>query len=150
MIELVLKSATLGNSLAVQWLGLHVFTAEGAGSVPGWGIKIPQAAWWPKREKKKKKRKKSATFPKFLISSDCTFPLPQIRQTQNLWLVLFLHHTSLVVILPNGVHYCPCTKFLTVPILACGRTTSGSSIFTGLSVYADLIPFLVSAKAQLD
>ena len=27
----------------VQWLGLHTFTAEGVGSVPGWGPKIPQA-----------------------------------------------------------------------------------------------------------
>ena len=31
------------NSLAVQWLGLHAFTAEGAGSIPGGGTKIPQA-----------------------------------------------------------------------------------------------------------
>ena len=33
-----------GNSLAVQWLGLHTSTAEGPGSVPGRGSKIPQAA----------------------------------------------------------------------------------------------------------
>lgn len=26
----------LGNSLAVQWLGLFTSTAEGTGSVPGW------------------------------------------------------------------------------------------------------------------
>ena len=32
-----------GNSLAVQWLGLLSFTAEGQGSIPGWGTKIPQA-----------------------------------------------------------------------------------------------------------
>ena len=33
-----------GNSLAVQWLGLRTFTAEGvAGSIPGWGAKIPLA-----------------------------------------------------------------------------------------------------------
>ena len=32
-----------GNSLAAQWLGLHAFTAEGAGSIPGWGTKILQA-----------------------------------------------------------------------------------------------------------
>ena len=35
----------LGNSLVVQWLGPCAFTAEGPGSVPGWGAKIPQAAW---------------------------------------------------------------------------------------------------------
>ena len=28
----------------VQWLGLCAFTAEGAGSVPGWGTRITQAA----------------------------------------------------------------------------------------------------------
>ena len=32
-----------GNSLAVQWLGLGAFTAEGAGSIPGQGTKIRQA-----------------------------------------------------------------------------------------------------------
>ena len=32
-----------GNSLAVQWLGLRGFSAEGAGSIPCWGTKIPQA-----------------------------------------------------------------------------------------------------------
>ena len=33
-----------GNSLLVQWIGLCVFTAEGADSIPGRGTKIPQAA----------------------------------------------------------------------------------------------------------
>ena len=36
---------TVGNSLAVQWLGLCAFTAEGLGSIPGEGTKIPQATW---------------------------------------------------------------------------------------------------------
>ena len=35
----------VGNSLAVQRLGLLAFTAEGAGLIPGRGTKIPQAAW---------------------------------------------------------------------------------------------------------
>ena len=35
---------SVGNSLAVQWLGLCTFTAEGTGSIPGRGTKIPQAA----------------------------------------------------------------------------------------------------------
>ena len=42
----------LGTSLAVQWVGLSTFTAEGPGSIPGWGTKIPQAA---QRGQKKKK-----------------------------------------------------------------------------------------------
>ena len=32
-----------GDSLVVQWLGLHAFTAQGAGSIFGWGPKIRQA-----------------------------------------------------------------------------------------------------------
>ena len=34
----------LKTVLVVQWFGLHVFTAEGLGSIPGGGTKIPQAA----------------------------------------------------------------------------------------------------------
>ena len=37
------KLFSFGTSLAVQWLGLHTFTAEGARSIPGWRTKIPQA-----------------------------------------------------------------------------------------------------------
>ena len=33
------------NSLVVEWLGLHAFTAMGPGAIPGWGARIPQAAW---------------------------------------------------------------------------------------------------------
>ena len=32
-----------GNSLVVQWLGLHAFTAKGRGSIPVLGTKILQA-----------------------------------------------------------------------------------------------------------
>ena len=31
-----------GTSLGVQWLRLCAFTAEGVGSIPGQGTKIPQ------------------------------------------------------------------------------------------------------------
>ena len=41
----------MGNYLVLQWLGLCAFTAEGAGSIPGREIKIPQTAW-PKENKK--------------------------------------------------------------------------------------------------
>ena len=37
------KANKAGNSLAVQWLGLRALTAEGAGSIPSQGAKIPQA-----------------------------------------------------------------------------------------------------------
>ena len=32
-------------SLAVQWFRLHASTAEGMGSIPGGGNKIPHATW---------------------------------------------------------------------------------------------------------
>ena len=43
-----------GNSLAVQWLGRCTFTAEGPGSIPGRGTKIPQALWRGQKKKDKK------------------------------------------------------------------------------------------------
>ena len=33
----------MGNSLTVQWLGLHIFTAEGSSLIPAQGTEIPQA-----------------------------------------------------------------------------------------------------------
>ena len=36
----------------VQWLGLCAFTAEGVGSIPSQGTKIPQAAWCSQKQKK--------------------------------------------------------------------------------------------------
>ena len=41
-----------GNSLAVQWLGLCTFTAEGPGSISGWRTKIPQAVQQPPKKEK--------------------------------------------------------------------------------------------------
>ena len=34
-----------GTSLPVQWLKLHASTVEGLALIPGWGIRIPHAAW---------------------------------------------------------------------------------------------------------
>ena len=42
-----------GNSLAVQWFGLCVLTAESPGSIPGPGTKIPQATQCGQKKKKK-------------------------------------------------------------------------------------------------
>ena len=46
-----------GTSLTVQWLGLLTFTAEGPGSIPGRGTKIPQATWCASPPPKKKIKK---------------------------------------------------------------------------------------------
>ena len=34
-----------GDFLVVQCLGLCALVAEGLGSIPSWGTKIPQATW---------------------------------------------------------------------------------------------------------
>ena len=44
----------------VQWLGLCTLTAEGPGSIPGQGTKIPQPVWCGQK-------KKLSEFPDTLI-----------------------------------------------------------------------------------
>ena len=46
---------SLGNSLAVQWLGLCTFTADGVSVIPSQGTKTPQDT---RRSQKKIKKKK--------------------------------------------------------------------------------------------
>ena len=43
----------MGNALGVQWLELGIFTAVAWGSVPGWGVKIPQATWYSQKDTNK-------------------------------------------------------------------------------------------------
>ena len=43
-----------GDSLEVQWLGLHLPTGS-TGLIPGWGTKIPQATQYGQKEKKENK-----------------------------------------------------------------------------------------------
>ena len=50
----LLKKHPLGNSLAVQWLGLQPLTAQGLGSIPGWGTKIPQATRCGQKQQQQK------------------------------------------------------------------------------------------------
>ena len=45
--QLYFNLKKLGNSLAVQQLGVCAFTVEGPGLIPGWGTKIPQACPTP-------------------------------------------------------------------------------------------------------
>ena len=52
--------------MVVQWLGLYTSTAEGVGSIPGWGTKIPRAVGSQKK-KKKKERKKAYVFSAMLF-----------------------------------------------------------------------------------
>ena len=43
-----------GISLAVQQLRLYTSTAEGKGSIPGWGTKILHVAWHSQKKKKRR------------------------------------------------------------------------------------------------
>ena len=43
----------MGNALVVQWLELGIFTAVAWGSVPGWGVKIPQATGYRQKDTNK-------------------------------------------------------------------------------------------------
>ena len=54
----------MGNSLAVQWLGLHALNVEGLGSIPGQGTKIPQAVWHGQKKKKPPLTNKNETKQK--------------------------------------------------------------------------------------
>ena len=40
----------LGTSLVVQWLRLCTINAEGLGSIPGWGTKMPHAVWHSQKQ----------------------------------------------------------------------------------------------------
>ena len=49
------------NALAVPWLGLEAFTAEGPGSILGWGTDILQATQRSQKKKKIWTRRQSST-----------------------------------------------------------------------------------------
>ena len=65
---LIHKMGMIRNSLAVQWLGLRAFTAQGLGSTPCQGTKIPQSR--VARPKKKKKGRNDDIGPTSYLSAD--------------------------------------------------------------------------------
>ena len=50
------KLFQIGNSLMVQWLGLHSLTARGPGLIPGHGTKIPHHSIAKKRNTPKQNK----------------------------------------------------------------------------------------------
>ena len=81
-----------GNSLAVQWLGLCAFTAEGLGSVPGQETKIPQADCPPapsqkKRKEKNEKHKQGLLYARH--SSNALHNLTHLMLTKSLCVVYY-------------------------------------------------------------
>ena len=57
-----------GSFLVVQWLGLCISTAEGMGSIPVQGTKIPLVTWCG--QKKIKEIKKSGSVAKINSAQD--------------------------------------------------------------------------------
>ena len=62
-IFLRIKKNVTGNSLGVQWLGLHAVTAKGPGSIPGQGTKIPHATWCGQKKNRLRKKKELYSYP---------------------------------------------------------------------------------------
>ena len=66
-VTVSIKITNAGTYPVVQWLGLRAFIAEGTGSIPGRGTKIPQAT----RRAAKKKQEKLQMAPLCQVSSVC-------------------------------------------------------------------------------
>ena len=77
-VNLLLKYQ-LPTSLVVQPLRLHDSTAEGVGSIPGWGAKIPHAPQLGQ------KRKKAAMKKPELCKAPNHEALCQKRKDYSLW-----------------------------------------------------------------
>ena len=50
--SIFIREKPFGNSLAVQWLGRHAFTAEGMGLIPDQETKISQGVQCSQKKKK--------------------------------------------------------------------------------------------------
>ena len=88
----LMKINQVGNSLAIQWLRLHASTAEGTGSTPGKGTKIPHASQVRQKKRKGKKRKENL--------SNCTLKIHAIFQYALYYSVESLHFKNVMVIQP--------------------------------------------------
>ena len=89
---------TTGHSLEVQWLGFHVFTAEGSGSTSGQWIKIPQSHMvWPLKTHTQTKTKYWIPMPiKWLL-------IPSLSASNNQYSTLSLWIQLLWVPRINGI-----------------------------------------------
>ena len=95
-----LSMLKFSNSLEVQWLRLHVSTADSTGSILAQGTKILHAMWHDQMKKKKKKSCSpsqpthfsliSAYFPKWTILPDS-----QVKRRQACFLTFLAIHVKL-------------------------------------------------------
>ena len=69
-----------GNSLVVQWVGLHAFTAKGGGLIPGLGTMDPASCevWHPPPKKKQPKKKVPLEVLKYKTFPFCSLSWPVI------------------------------------------------------------------------
>ena len=58
----------------IQWLGVHVSTARGMGSIPGQGSKIPQATQCSQKERKKEMKKEKKTLHTHIYTGNMIQP----------------------------------------------------------------------------
>ena len=67
------KKTFLG--VPVQWLGLSAFTAEGPGSIPGWGNKISKAMQCEQIKKRREREDISCStyFPDTNVYATCIY-----------------------------------------------------------------------------
>ena len=81
LTSVYIKRPVRGTSLAVQCLRLCSSNAEGVGSIPDWGTKIPKAAWWGRRKKSTQKshwKVASNIWQSFFLSSETWYRLIKI------------------------------------------------------------------------
>ena len=81
----------MGNSLAVQWLGLGAFTAKGTGWIPGQGTKILRAVW--RSQKKKKNPLTDIIKNTFECYPESPLPSPPLRLFLSFQSVSFFQDT---------------------------------------------------------
>ena len=85
----------------IQWLGLSSH-CQGSGSIPGQGIKIPQAVW----SKKKKKRGKSApTCPHKSIPRGCCYLVAKLCLTSFATPQTVTHQVPLSMVFSKQVYW---------------------------------------------
>ena len=80
-----------GDFPVVRWLGLCASTSAGAGSIPGWGTKIPCAMWRGQNNNETKKYVKvNKTFPSFLFLPVSVLLSPAFHSLPNIldWCIL--------------------------------------------------------------
>ena len=98
----------MGNSLTVECLGPRAFNAEGPGSIPGQGTKIPQAMQWSKKtneNKKERKNKQKKPGGGSALQSESQSPVKSLKC--SLWLLLPSYWSEHVSFSPSLILFQP-------------------------------------------